>query len=118
MSESMVERLGDALIGKVARQTKSDLGNTGDDNYSDLAIGGLDSEESVITLDRQALARAALSALREPTEAMMAAAFNECRNNGACCVACDGGRRTQGVRDGIKHGALLGNHPRGESACL
>lgn len=73
MSESMVERLGDALIGEVARQTKSDLGNTGDDNCSDLAIGGLDSDGSVITLDRQALARAALSAIRVPTPAMLAA---------------------------------------------
>lgn len=60
---TLMTGLGDAIIGEVARQTESAVGNTGHDDYSDLSIGGLDGDQGHITLNHSQLAAVALGAI-------------------------------------------------------
>lgn len=47
------ERLANAAIIEIARQMDGQIGNTGDDDYSDVSADGV-----LITIDRVALAKA------------------------------------------------------------
>lgn len=76
-SEDVVEVIANAVIAEIARQTSSALGNTGHDDYQDMAIAGLDGEQGHITICRSELGRAVLASLagqREKAERLAEAA--------------------------------------------